>query len=49
MEKIIVKKGEPIRIVVQPKKIEIVEHKIVNTSDTIPGEPNTSETEEQQQ
>jgi len=30
MEKIIVKSGEPIRIVIQPKKIEIVEHKIVS-------------------
>jgi len=49
MEKIIVKRGEPIRIIVQPKKIDIVEHKIVNTADTIQAEPIDSGTEEQQQ
>lgn len=33
MERLMVKKGEPIKIVIQPKKIEIVEHKIIKPID----------------
>lgn len=45
MEKIIVKRGEPIKIIVQPKKVEIIEHKIVNPESNILPNDNTEESE----